>query len=61
MIALQTLRTMREATAKDLAKAANMPLEDVYQVLVAAQTQGAVSLRQTFKRGRKAVFSWVAL
>ena len=61
MNALQALRAMGESTAAQLSAATGIALEEVYLTLIEAQSAGSVSLRQTYGRGRKASFTWVAL
>ena len=61
MTALQTLRALRWATAADVAEHSGIALELVYLDLVAAQSEGLVSLRQDFRRGKRPRFLWVAL
>ena len=61
MNALHALRALRESTAANLAAVTGFALEDVYQTLIEAQSAGTVSLRQSYGRGRKPAFVWVAL
>lgn len=61
MNALHALRALRESSAAHLSAATGLPLEDVYQTLIEAQSAGSVSLRQTYSHRGRAVFTWVAL
>ena len=61
MTALHALRALGETSAAHLAACTGIALEEVYLTLIEAQAAGTVSLHQTFRRGRKPVFTWVAL
>lgn len=61
MSPIECLREVREATAAEIADRTGWPLEDVYEVLVRTLGLGRVSLRQTFRRGKKPLFTWVAM
>lgn len=60
MTALQHLRTAGRTTARDIARATGMHIEDVYTELVAEEARGHARVEVT-ECGRQRICEWVAL